>query len=410
MEVETEQLVLPTGKAGKTAATAADRVEVAEGVGVDGVTKTYVGGKRRHDQVLALSDINLTVPKGEFLVLLGPSGCGKSTLLRSIAGLEIPQTGTIRIDGETVFDSAGRTNLSPDRRPMSMIFQSYALWPHMTAAQNVAYPLRRSGTSRMTKQQVAGTVTDMLDRLGLGTLAQRLPAEMSGGQQQRLALARALVGGSKVVLFDEPLSNVDAVVRERLRLEMLRMQREIGFTAIYVTHDQDEAMLLADRIAVMVDGRIRQIGSPEQMYVNPADSDVARFIGQSNQFDVVVGGIAFDRLRGESPLGPVECRWNPDPEGADPSGGDSVVAFGRLADFVILRVGESGWSGPSGPNEWDATIHAVRFHGTHVEYVLGIGGVELRCWRGAPVTETVPAGERVRVKIDPEKLLAVRKA
>lgn len=377
------------------------------GVHVEGLTKEYQGGKRGRDQVLALHDISLTVRKGEFLVLLGPSGCGKSTLLRSIAGLETPQHGTIRIGEQVVFDGDSKTNLSPDRRPMSMIFQSYALWPHMTATENVAYPLQRRGVD---KKKVADTVADMLDRLGLAALATRLPAEMSGGQQQRLALARALVGGSQVVLFDEPLSNVDAVVRERLRLEMLRMQRELGFTAIYVTHDQDEAMQLADRIAVMVDGKIRQIASPEQMYVDPADADVARFIGQSNRCDVAVTEIGAGRLRGQSVLGPLECRWNKDARREDPAVGDSVVAFGRPSDFWITRADDAGRSDIADVNAWDATVLAVRFHGTHIEYVVGIGEIELRCWRGAPVTETLSVGEKVRVSIAPEKLLAVRKA
>jgi iron(III) transport system ATP-binding protein len=373
------------------------------GVLVEDLVKQYTATGRGGGYTRALDNINLRVKSGEFLILLGPSGCGKSTLLRSIAGLETPEQGSIRIGDQAVFDRAAGVDLSADRRPMSMIFQSYALWPHMTAFANTAYPLRCRGVA---KPEITRLVTDMLARLEIGHLADRLPAEMSGGQQQRLALARALVGGSQVVLFDEPLSNVDAVVRERLRLEMMRMQRELNFTAIYVTHDQEEAMQLADRIAVMVDGQIRQIASPEELYVNPADAHVASFIGHSNQTPLTVTGANADgTLAGTSEIGDVRCRWNAGSGKAAPGPGTKMIAFGRPPDYRLSPQGSQ--LAPGGDNRWSGKVQAVRFQGTHVEYVVAVAGGQLRCWRSAPERERMAEGDQVIVEIEASHLLAV---
>ena len=373
------------------------------GVLVEDLVKQYTAAGKRGGYTRALDNIDLAVRSGEFLILLGPSGCGKSTLLRSIAGLETPERGTIKIGDQTVFDRASGVDLSADRRPMSMIFQSYALWPHMTAFENTAYPLR---CRKVGKTEIGALVTDMLARLEIGHLAARLPAEMSGGQQQRLALARALVGGSQVVLFDEPLSNVDAVVRERLRLEMMRMQRELNFTAIYVTHDQDEAMQLADRIAVMADGRIRQIASPEELYVNPADSYVASFIGHSNQTPLTVTESHPDgTLAGASEIGDVLCRWNTGSGRTAPAAGEKMVAFGRPPDYRFVPQGAR--LAPGQANHWPGKVQAVRFQGTHVEYVVAVPGGQLRCWRSAPERERMAEGDQVIVEIDASHLLAV---
>jgi len=373
------------------------------GVLVTDLVKQYTAGGKRGAYTRALDHVSLEVKTGEFLIMLGPSGCGKSTLLRSIAGLETPEQGSIRIGGQTVFDYAAGVDLSADRRPMSMIFQSYALWPHMTAFENTAYPLR---CRRAGKSEITMLVTDMLARLEIGHLSGRLPAEMSGGQQQRLALARALVGGSQVVLFDEPLSNVDAVVRERLRLEMMRMQRELGFTAIYVTHDQDEAMQLADRIAVMVDGHIRQIATPEELYLNPADANVASFIGHSNQLPLTVTKSHPDgTLTGTSEIGEVLCRWNAAPGKPAPAPGTKMTAFGRPPDYRFSLQGSR--LVPGQVNHWSGKVQTVRFQGTHVEYVVAIDGGQLRCWRSAPERDRVAEGEQVVVEIDASHLLAV---
>lgn len=373
------------------------------GVLVEDLVKQYTAAGRRGGFTRALDHIDLRVRSGEFMILLGPSGCGKSTLLRSIAGLETPERGTIKIGDQTVFDRAAGVDLSADRRPMSMIFQSYALWPHMTAFENTAYPLR---CRKAGKAEIGTLVPDMLARLEIGHLSDRLPAEMSGGQQQRLALARALVGGSQVVLFDEPLSNVDAVVRERLRLEMMRMQRELNFTAIYVTHDQDEAMQLADRIAVMVDGRIRQIATPEELYVNPADAYVASFIGHSNQTPLTVTQAYPDgTLAGTSEIGDVLCRWNARPGKPVPAPGATMTAFGRPPDYRFSPQGAE--LAPGQANHWPGKVQAVRFQGTHVEYVVAVDGGHLRCWRSAPERQRMAEGDQVIVEIDPGHLLAV---
>ncbi|OLT16150.1 hypothetical protein BJF78_14730 [Pseudonocardia sp. CNS-139] len=247
-------------------------------IAVRGLTKRF----RRRDgtQVNAVDGIDLDVAEGEFLVLLGPSGCGKTTLLRVLAGLEEVDAGRVELDGRVVDDPAVRVCVPTERRGLSMMFQSYALWPHMTVAENVAYPLT---TRRVRRAERAARVRRVLDVVGIGPLAGQYPGQLSGGQQQRVALARALVAGDGVVLFDEPLSNVDAKVREQLRTEIARLHRELGFTAVYVTHDQEEALTLATRLLVLRDGRIAQSASPREVYTRPADLGVARFMGAGNE-------------------------------------------------------------------------------------------------------------------------------
>ncbi len=246
---------------------------------VEGLTKHF----RRPDGELvrAVENVSLTVKRGECLVLLGPSGCGKTTLLRSIAGIEDPDEGRITVAGTDVFSSASGVNLLPQRRPLSMVFQSYALWPHMTALDNVAYPLRR-GTARMGKTEARDIARSKLRQVGVEEVALQHPGEMSGGQQQRVALARALVTNDGLILFDEPLSNVDAKVRERLRVEFAAMQRDLGFAAVFVTHDQLEAMEVGHTVAVLEGGQIEQIGDPRSIYHEPTSAYVADFVGSSN--------------------------------------------------------------------------------------------------------------------------------
>jgi iron(III) transport system ATP-binding protein len=368
-------------------------------ISVRGLSKTYGKGS---DAEQALVDVDLDVATGEFLVLLGPSGCGKTTLLRSIAGLERPDAGSIHIDGTCAFDSSSKTSVDAGRRPVTMIFQSYALWPHMTAAKNVAFPLKCAGVGRA---EIATRVDEILTKVGIGHLAHRYPAEMSGGQQQRLALARAVVVGQRVVLFDEPLSNVDAQVREKLRIELIKMQRTIGFTAIYVTHDQSEAMGLADRIAVMAKGRIAQLDRPRQLYQHPETIDVARFLGQSNEIPITVD--AYDSASnvvsgGGGPLGVIRAGWD---QSGSPAPGESLVAFGRPADFEIVAR-EDGV--PDSPNRWEGRIEAARFFGSHIEYVVQIGESRLRCWVADDRRVEAVEGRPVWVSIDPGKLQAVR--
>ena len=252
------------------------------------LTKQFRRGRTGRGSVITpVDNISLEVNRGESVVLLGPSGCGKTTLLRCIAGLETPTSGAIRIGGRTVFSSSEKINMTTQKRNVSMVFQSYGLWPHMSAFDTVAYPLR---TQRVSRKEVGRRVAEALAQVGVAEVAQQLPAQLSGGQQQRVSLARALVSRADVVLFDEPLSNVDAKVREELRAELLTMQQELGLTTIYVTHDQVEAMDLADRIAVLRDGRIQQFDSPAQTYERPMSEYVAQAIGQINRVNAHVVG------------------------------------------------------------------------------------------------------------------------
>ena len=231
---------------------------------------------KRFNDVVAVNRIQLDVNKGEMLTLLGPSGCGKTTTLRCIAGLEKPEGGDIVIDGKPML-SAGF--VQPSKRGIGMVFQNYAVWPHMKVFSNIVYGLK---LEKISKQKVKERAQEVLALVGLGGLEERYPAQLSGGQQQRVALARALVRNPKVLLLDEPLSNLDAKLREGLRFEIKSLVRRMGITSVYVTHDQAEAMVISDRIAVMDSGNVVQIGTPQEIYKQPANKFVADFIGTMN--------------------------------------------------------------------------------------------------------------------------------
>ena len=250
---------------------------MAERIVIEHVGKVYQGGNR------ALDDVGLEVEAGTFLVLLGPSGSGKTTLLRSLAGIERITSGRVTIGELVVADE--RVHVPPERRDLSMVFQDYALWPHMVARDNVAFALKRRG---LGKAQARGLALEMLERVGLGQLAERYPTELSGGEQQRVALARALVGDTGLILCDEPLSNLDADLRERMRVEISSLVRAAGATTIYITHDQAEAFALADRVGVLERGRLVQLGTPEEIYARPATPFVARFTGLAGELPVRV--------------------------------------------------------------------------------------------------------------------------
>jgi iron(III) transport system ATP-binding protein len=254
---------------------------VAERISIERLGKIYPGGNT------GLEDVSLEVEPGTFLVLLGPSGSGKTTLLRSVAGIERISSGRILLGGALV--AGERTHVPPDKRDLSMVFQDYALWPHLTVRDNVAFALRRRGLSRAAGRERAGA---MLDRVGLGVLAARYPNELSGGEQQRVALARALVADTGLILCDEPLSNLDADLRERMRVEISALVREAGATTVYITHDQAEAFALADKVGVLERGRLVQTGTPEEIYTRPASPFVARFTGLAGEFPVRITGPA----------------------------------------------------------------------------------------------------------------------
>ncbi len=240
------------------------------------------GIKKTYDQTEVLKDINLDIKHGEFLTLLGPSGCGKTTLLRLIAGFEQPNAGTIYLDGVQM------AGLSADKRPVNTVFQQYALFPHMSVAQNVAYGLK---LKKVPKAEIQARVSEMLAMVQLEHLANRKPQDLSGGQQQRVAIARAVINRPKLLLLDEPLSALDHKLRLQMQSELKRLQRELGITFVFVTHDQEEALSMSDRIAVMKDGMFQQIGTPIEIYENPANLFTAKFIGETNLFRAEVKGV-----------------------------------------------------------------------------------------------------------------------
>ena len=346
-------------------------VESSPAISIRNVTKSFV--RRSGEQVRAIDGISLEIEKGEFLVLLGPSGCGKTTLLRVIAGLEQADSGSIRVDDSVVYDSETSIDVAPESRPASLVFQSYALWPHMTAFDNVAYPLR---AQRVPKREIFRRTEEVLDLVGIPDLRDQYPGQMSGGQQQRVALARAIVGGRSVILFDEPLSNVDAKVRDHLRREIHQMQRRLGFTAVYVTHDQEEAMTLGDRIAVLRDGRIAQVDTPMNIYSSPTDRYVATFIGAADQLPGKWRVDAVGKGRIESALGQFATDWRA-------SGGEADVD-------VTLVVRPEAWnlieekSPPADSLVLDAVVESALFlGGGRVEYWLRVFDLKFRVFRGS---------------------------
>jgi iron(III) transport system ATP-binding protein len=255
---------------------------------VSGLHTEYVSDKGV--VVKAAQDVSFEVPEGQLFTLLGPSGCGKTTTLRSIAGLEKPTEGVITVSGSTVYSSASKVFIPPNKRGFGMVFQSYAIWPHMTVFQNASFPLE-VGQKNYSRKDIETKVMRVLESVELAQYADRDATRLSGGQQQRLALARALVMEPKLLLLDEPLSNLDAKLREKMRFELKKIQRELGITTIYVTHDQSEALALSHEIAVMRNGRIVQIGSPREIYETPKSEFVADFVGTINFIKATVRSI-----------------------------------------------------------------------------------------------------------------------
>ena len=343
---------------------------------------------RREDgsHTRAIDGVSLDVAPGEFVVLLGPSGCGKTTLLRSIAGLEQPDGGAIEIRGNTVFDAGRGIDLPPEKRRLSMIFQSYALWPHMTAAQNVAYPLQ---SRKLKKKEIAERVERVFGLVGIPELQRQYPGQMSGGQQQRVALARALAGEADLILFDEPLSNVDAKVREQLRFELLSMQRELGFAAIYVTHDQAEAMELAHRVAVMRNGQVAQVGPPREIYLEPSSRYVADFVGSANELNGTVTSLDGGTAVVSTDLGDVRGV----PAGGV-AAGDDVVVVCRPERTELSAVE------PQSPNRWRGEVLAAAFLGANLEHVVRVGEHTFRLW--SVDTNLLDAGTEAWLHVQPE--------
>jgi iron(III) transport system ATP-binding protein len=349
-------------------------------VELDGLTKIY-------GEIAVVDGVDLVVEHGQLLCLLGPSGCGKTTTLRLVAGFVEPDRGAIRVGGRLV--SSPRETVPPERRHMSMIFQSYALWPHMTIAENVAYGLK---LRRLDRETIRQKVEGILAVTRLGAFAERYPAELSGGQQQRVALARALVVEPETLLLDEPLSNLDANLREEMRFEVRRLHDEYRYTTIYVTHDQAEAMTTADVIVVMNLGRIEQVGSPEEVYRRPRSEFVARFIGGTN----ILRGRNLGRDRIE--IGGLALRCG---EGSLAPGGETAVSV-RQHDLRLYTSAPE----PALENVARATVARQVFLGGSRDYLVELAtGDQLRVT--APAEQSVAPGSEVWLHLPPEHCRAL---
>ena len=313
-----------------------------------GVEVRLEGLRRSYGQVTALDGLDLTLHPGEFVALLGPSGCGKTTALRLLAGLEDADAGRIQVDGADI------TGVPTNKRDMGMVFQAYSLFPHLTARQNVAFGLRLRKIGDEARNR---TADEMLELVGLSAQAGRYAHEMSGGQQQRVALARALAIRPKVLLLDEPLSALDAKVRASLRDEIRRVQLEVGITTLFVTHDQEEALAIADRVGVMRSGRLEQLGPPTEVYHRPATPFVAEFVGLTNRLPAVVSGGAADVLGVRLPL----------VDGGTPTG--AATALVRPEAVTIAVRDDSG--GPAGP--LDGQVVATAFLGAISRITVDLG-------------------------------------
>jgi len=329
----------------------------------DGTTGHHLrvaGAVKRYNATTALAGVDLDVAPGRFLVLLGPSGSGKSTLIRALAGVERLDGGSVHF-GDTVI-SHGARHLPPERRNLAMVFQDYALWPHLTARGNVAYALRRR---RLAGPDARRRATDALERVGLERLAERYPHELSGGEQQRVALARAVVASPALLLFDEPLSNLDADLRERLRVEIATLTRASGATAVYITHDQAEAFALADDIGVLNGGRLEQVGSPEQIYHRPATPFVARFTGLAGELAGSVLGVEDDVLAVAVGASRIQARSQ---SGHCAKRGDAVQVLVRPAATSLVPFDPAGAAATL-----PGTIVDVAYRGRGYDHVVDCG-------------------------------------
>ena len=355
---------------------------------VEGLAKTFqtIDGK-----VDALQDLSFEVNRGEFYTLLGPSGCGKSTTLRCVAGLERPDLGAIRI-GDQVVSSANRF-LPPNERPIGMVFQSYAIWPHMTVFNNVAFPLKQQKVPKRERERL---VTEALSLVKMADLAQRPAPYLSGGQQQRVALARALVSKPQVLLLDEPLSNLDAKLREELRVEIKELLQRVGITTLYVTHDQAEALAMSERVAVMYGGRILQEASPKELYLKPNAKFVAQFIGQVNFFE---GNVLEASRNGmgvvKTPQGDFRC---PVPS-VVPRGAKALVAI-RPESFLV-----SAERRRDEANVLEGKVDKSVFLGDFIDCQVLVGGQTVRA--KLPPTSDLSQAEQVFLRFEPHACIVL---
>jgi len=357
-------------------------------IGICNVTK-------RFGTNLVVDDIGLTINDKEFVTLLGPSGCGKTTILRMIAGFLEPDAGEIRVGGQMI--SSATYMLPPERRNMGMVFQNYAVWPHMNMNQNVAFGLEMK---KVAKNQISARIERMLDMVGLAGLGQRYPAQLSGGQQQRVALARALVVEPTILLLDEPLSNLDAKLREQMRFTLKDLQRRTGITFVYVTHDQAEAMAMSDRVAVIQQGKIQQFASPREVYEKPANRLVADFMGLVN---LLKGNpVAVDTSSTRSTVR-LSDTWTVEAYAtAGLAAGDHVMLVVRPEDISLLRA-----SAKAGDSRLAlGKVTARTYLGSVIDYRLEVEGQLLRVQ--SPHSVDFRVEETVAVKVDEDRSLALR--
>jgi iron(III) transport system ATP-binding protein len=366
---------------------------------------------KRFGSQTAVNGIDLAAEQGEMLTLLGPSGCGKTTTLRMVAGLEDPDEGTIRAGERVLFDAAKGINIPPENRGLGMVFQSYAIWPHMTVLENVAYPLKMR---RVPSGERRTMVSKVLDLVGMAGLEDKPATKLSGGQQQRVAFARALVFQPELLLLDEPLSNLDAKLREHMRFELRIMQKRLGLTAIYVTHDQEEALTLSDRLVVMNSGNIEQVGTPEEIYERPATRFVAQFIGKANMIELdddVRHDAAGAMVRLRTFREPVHITLPASAVRADGSGGGAAAdGVGRPCLFIRPeKITVFGESGSDGDGRWliPGTVRERAYVGDHNEYLADVNDrVRLRVI--APAGQNWPVGTQVRLGVAPADVVLYR--
>jgi iron(III) transport system ATP-binding protein len=362
---------------------------------IENLQKSYVAAGA---EVRAVDGVSLEVETGKLITLLGPSGCGKTTTLRCLAGLERPQAGRIVIGNRAVFDSATRTFVPASDRGVGMVFQSYAIWPHMTVFENVAFPLRVSRARKYSAAEIGERVSRMLDMVQLTRFAQRRATQLSGGQQQRLAFARGLVHEPAILLLDEPLSNLDAKLREQMRLELKRLQRSLGITTVYVTHDQSEALALSDEIAVFDSGRIVQRGTPQDIYRQPKSRFVADFVGSANFLPGTAGGTDAGLTRIETGHGLLQCVF------AEPIGAGAKALVTARPEDIVLFDGAATNALAEGLNTVQGKIVNRVFLGEVVDYIVDLGERE---WRARLRSDHFQIGQMVTLGVPPRKCVGL---
>ena len=368
---------------------------------VTGLTKDFGAGGVR--------DVTFSVQRGQLVTLLGPSGCGKTTTLRCIAGIEVPDAGAVRVGDRTMTNTVHRVQLRPERRDIGMVFQSYALWPHLSVFENVAFPLRMR---RERTAAIRPRVEEMLELVGLAGTGKRRPGQLSGGQQQRVALARALVYRPSLLLLDEPLSNLDAALRDSIRRDIGRLQRELGITAVYVTHDQDEAMMLSDQIIVMKDGSVVQDGTPAELLAAPESLFVARLLGQANVIEGVVaatrsqampdgatGRVADVEIATRHGLRRLTARLI-----KDAAAGDRVSVVWRPGDLVIEPSARPAGA-PVADGALEGEVVDVRAGSSLADYTIDVGPTKVRALRLGRAL--MPTGSRVTVSCPADRAVCI---